>query len=163
MSFGEHTGLVEEVIAFAKGDGLLGRGDPAAGSWEVIRSLDEAKRLAWETPIGDQEFLWTDLREQQMAEVRGATYGKSGFSAVKDALSGNLRTLTQLVERRLDEQHEDLVDDVVGDLNNCAFNRAANGANGFYEQLFAAYRAGGWPCGWAGTFPSGRLVVYFPK
>ncbi|MBA4020313.1 MAG: hypothetical protein C0483_24390 [Pirellula sp.] len=161
MSFGENSELIDEVIAFAKGDGLLGSSEPKATSWEVVHNLDDAKRIAWETPIGDEELLWTDLREQQMAQVRSGTYGNARLSGIEDVLSEQLSTLTTLMERRLDDQHEELVNDVVGDLLNCAFNRAVNGTNGFYEQLFDAYRAGGWPCGWDGNFPSGRLIVYF--
>jgi hypothetical protein len=138
-------------------------GEPAVHPWDVVRDLDEAKTYAWDTPTGDEEFLWTDLREYQMAEIRGATYGQPSFSAIKESLSGNLKIFTMLVRQRLDDCHRELLDDVVGDLYNCAFNRAVNGANGFFEQLFDAYRAGGWPCSWAGEISSGRLIVYFPK
>jgi hypothetical protein len=162
MSYGKNTELVEEIIAFAKGHGLLNGVVPESPQWSVIRDLAEAKRSAWESPIGDDQLLWSDLRERQMAEIRAATYAQPDFSAIRDALSGNLKTLTVLLRRKLDDHHQDLLDDIIGDLNNCAFNRAVNGANGFFEQLFDAYRAGGWPCGWTGNFPVGRLVVYFP-
>ena len=32
----------------------------------------------------------------------------------------------------------------------------------FIERLIELYRLGGYPCGWDGIHPEGRLVVYFP-
>jgi hypothetical protein len=75
-----------------------------------------------------------------------------------------LQTFTFSIKRKLNASHGNLLDDVVGDLYNSAFNRCVRGRNksSFFEKLLAVYRAGGWPCGWDGDYPSGRLAVYLP-
>ena len=157
------TGLAEEVMAFPEGNKLLRSSDNVSLSWHVIHDFEQAKRLAWNTPIGGEEMLWTDIRESVMADVRGATYGNPSLYEMKQSLADRLKYLGVLVRQRLDDRHQELLNDIVGDLFCCALNRSVKGANGFFEQLFNAYQAGGWPCGWDGTFPHGRLIVYFPK
>lgn len=159
MKYGINTLLVEEVIDFAKGNNLLQNQNTNA-DWHVVHDLNEAKRFAWEAMVGPDEYLWTDLRERRMADVRGRSYELEGFTETKETLMGTLKQFTMLVRRKLDDEHSELLDDIVGDLHSCAFTRAVDGASGFFEKLFTAYRAGGWPCGWLGDYPSGQLVVY---
>lgn len=163
MKYGEHTKLVEEVLEFARSGNLLQGGEYYADHWHVIHALDKARHFAWQATVGVEEYLWPDVRELQMSRVKGASYGLVDFTDVRDALGENLKLLTILVGRRLDEAHDELLDDVVADLNNCAFSRAVCGYDGFFEELFAAYTAGGWPCGWRGEFSRGQLVVYVPR
>jgi hypothetical protein len=164
MKYGENTALVEEVIDFARGSGLFQNSDADAdANWHVIHDLDDAMRFAREAVIGPDEYLWTDLRELEMADVWGRSYELEGFAEAEDALTETLELLTMAVRRRLDAEHGELLDDIVGDLYCCAFNRAVIGASGFFERLFKAYRAGGWPCGWLGEYPAGQLVVYVHK
>jgi hypothetical protein len=162
MMYEQHSGLVSEVIGFIRSGPLLRPTSSNLESWHIIRELEDAKGHAWHTPIGQQGYLWTDLRERQMAEVKRVAYNSPDYKEMNEVLIQDMRIITMFARRRLDQQHADLVDDVVSDLFNCAFNRAVNGATGFFEQLFTAYRAGGWPCGWSGDFPNGHLAVYFP-
>ena len=32
-----------------------------------------------------------------------------------------------------------------------------------YEDMFLAYQSGGWPCGWLGKYPEGKIVVFYPS
>ncbi len=115
MKYGIHTALVKEVIDLAKEGDLL-RGDGTNANWHIIHDLDEAKRFAWETTIGPDEYLWTDLREGQMADVIGRSYEVEQFADVDESLTGTLKLFTAFVRRKLDAEHSELLNDIVGDL-----------------------------------------------
>ena len=69
-----------------------------------------------------------------------------------------------MVEAYLPWQFEKLQDDVTADLIHFAFHvsTAKQNALPFYKAMFAAYAAGGWPCGWSDTYPAGQLIVFWP-
>jgi hypothetical protein len=46
------------------------------------------------------------------------------------------------------------------DIACAASQLAAHSPNAFFVDLIDWYRAGHWPCGWDGTYPEGRLIVY---
>src|SRR5262249_17808412 len=141
MNFGTHTPLVQEVLDFAQSGNLLQPDEFARDDrWVVVTSLEEAKVLAWQSPCGIAEYLWTDIREKAMSEIKSATYSRLGFGEVRDNLTKQLQVLTMVVKRRLNQEHRDLLDDIVGDLFNCACNRAANGtADSFFERMVSIY------------------------
>ncbi|HAG44068.1 MAG TPA: hypothetical protein DCL31_12985, partial [Clostridium sp.] len=59
---------------------------------------------------------------------------------------------------------KDIWDDVYSDLINCVKVRAIIGKeNSFFEKKFAVYLSGGWPCGWEGNFPNGKMKVFYLK
>lgn len=164
MRYELNTALVEDVIEFAKSGRLLMPGLPRPPDLCEISNLQDARRLAWEVTYGPEELVWTDIRERAMSIVKGDSYMADGFSDVRQSLTGIVGRLTPIVGRQLPEDHQDLLDDIVGDLCNCAFSRALYGKTaGFFERLFAAYEAGGWPCGWDGDYPSGRMAAYFRR
>lgn len=165
MNFGTHTHLVQEVLDFAKSGNLLQPGELVPDDRRVVvASWEEAKTLAWQSPCGTTGYLWTDIREKATSEVKAATYSLSGFEEVRGNLGKQLQILTMVLKRRLNEDYRELVDDVVGDLFNCAFNRAVNGTGDlFFERMFLIYRSGGWPCGWQGHYPDGKFLAYFPS
>lgn len=57
---------------------------------------------------------------------------------------------------------EFVVRQTAGDLMECCKNRAFNGmTDNFWEQIFAVYRQGLFPCGWLGGFPiEGRMIAW---
>lgn len=60
-------------------------------------------------------------------------------------------------------QYIDIFEEIIGDLHMCALNRLVNGkVDNFYERIFEVYKLGGWPCGWEGEYPEGRVIVYSP-
>ena len=164
---GANAALVQEVIDFAEQGSLL---TPAAElgvrEWEVVSELDEALAHAHRrATIGaDDAMTWTNLREHQSAEALGVTYERPELAGLRD-------TYDELTERfyelggRLNEEHRRLAEEIANDLANIALTRAVFGANPdrLFEQMFQAYRAGGWPCGWLGAYPAGKLVVYDPS
>lgn len=46
------------------------------------------------------------------------------------------------------------------DAGGAAFEIATGNTNKSYMGLMEWYRLGHWPCGWDGTYPKGRLIVY---
>jgi hypothetical protein len=46
------------------------------------------------------------------------------------------------------------------DAGGAAYQIATGNHNGFYLKLMDWYRRGHWRCGWDGTYPQGRLIVF---
>ena len=165
MKYGLHTALVDEVIEFVKSGKIL---NPTIASssnsrWSVVDSFEVATRSACDETFGDEDLLWKDIREREMSTVKGKAYQIDGFKEYRDNLSGLLKTFTMYLKRQLPEDFSDVLDDAIGDLYNCAFNRCVNGAaSSFFESVFEAYKSGCWPCGWDGDYPTGRMRVFRP-
>lgn len=52
---------------------------------------------------------------------------------------------------------------IANDFASIVFSRSVRGTEpGLYERCFDIYQRGGFPCGWQGTYPAGRLVVFVP-
>lgn len=163
-SFGEHAALVSEVLDFAKEGRLLVPGAPTFHC-RLLRSLDSATDYAWRrTNRGD---TWTDLREREVAHVKGVGYREPKLNEVRSDLRRVNDEYFQVIKRRLGVRYRELSSDVHADLMNCALKRAFLGpAAGFLEDMFAVYQSGGWPCGWEGKPWShaqrGHFVVFYP-
>jgi hypothetical protein len=157
---------VDEIMRFAETGPLLQPAGSITGErFRVIDDFDEAKEIAYERTISDDEdaMNWTDLRQSEAAEIRGATYSDPSLAPVRQAMGELLERLTEAVRPRVAPQYADIVDDIVADLRNVAFSRSVFGANErFFDLVWDAYRQGGWPCGWEGEFPTGWLIVYEP-
>ncbi|MED0681268.1 hypothetical protein [Aneurinibacillus thermoaerophilus] len=161
MKYGPNTALVEEVINFVKSGNLLvpTNKDGALKNVHIIIDFERAKALAW-----DEEYGWTDRRENEMSKVMEGYYETEDLKEYKEELDKLLDTFVMYLRRRLKGMYSEIFDDVVADLYNCAFNRAVNGNDyNFFEQLFEVYRKGGWPCGWQDNHPQGKLTAYFPS
>ena len=164
MNYGVHSEAVQEVLDFAKAGPILQPlGKPPAGI-PLVRDFGLAQRMAWEDHYGEDELLWTDIREREMSVVKGKAYTIPGFTEVKENLTSSLKLLTAWLKRKLDESYVVILDDIIADLFNCACARAVDGtSNPFFERLFTIYKAGAWPCGWSGQYPQGHIVAYWPR
>ena len=74
-----------------------------------------------------------------MADVRGRSYETEAFADAKEALTGTLKMFTMLVCRKLDDEHSELLDDIVGDLHSCAFSRAMWMGLTFFSTSFSPH------------------------
>lgn len=163
MRFGLHTHLVEEVIEYARnGELFVGpyRGDTS--SMLIETDFAKAQERAWtQHPDGDYA-IWSDLKEGVKSEVLEKRYQLVGFDAIDNELIKLADELGGILKKRLRRgPYEDLTDEVLADFYDCAYKRAVFGSEPhFFETLYACYRAGGWPCGWKGDYPTGTLVVY---
>jgi hypothetical protein len=164
MTYGRYTPFVNEVIDFAKTGAILAPTAARPNGVMAVEDLAEAEFLATEQAYGEAEYLWTDIRELEMSQIRAHGYQNREVSAWEETLSGQLTLLTPLIRKRLGARYAGLLDDVVADLQNCALVRAIGGKRpGFFETLFSVYAGGGWPCGWDGKYPDGRVASFFPK
>jgi hypothetical protein len=164
MTFSAFDRFVAEVISVATGRELLSGRPPESHSWFVVQSLTEAVRFAKDIEIGENEWLWRDLRAHQMRSVYAECqkFDLNEFNRFVDVLHDILNKVARSLGKRNDRLPEIVVNDATSDLFCCALNRAVNQKQGFFEDLFSAYSAGGWPCGWKGAFPQGQICVYFP-
>jgi|KBSMisStaDraftv2_1062788.scaffolds.fasta_scaffold448252_2 hypothetical protein len=162
MKYGKNTNLVEEVLSFVEKGALLeGVSSEDMSDSTLIRDFAEAKSFAWSQDLSVGELPWVDLREREMRNVLRARYELPDLDAVDNELGNLVDILGAVVLRRLRGTFREIVDDVAGDLYNCAYRRAVLGyKEGLFEEIFDAYKSGGWPCGWKGNFPEGALVVF---
>jgi len=106
---------------------------------------------------------WTDLREDEASKILDATYQDPALGKVRQAVQELWEPLTETLSRRLPAPYAGLLDDIAADLMNSAVSRAVFGAGDhFFDLLWDVYQKGGWPVGWEGNYPDGRLVVYQP-
>ena len=65
--------------------------------------------------------------------------------------------------QQLPAPYQAVVDDIAADLQNIVLSRVVAGVGlNLFDRLWEVYRQGGWPCGWEGAFPAGRLVAFQP-
>jgi len=55
---------------------------------------------------------------------------------------------------------DSLFSDIDADLFNCYLNNKYKKNHPFWNMIEDAYFKGGWPCGWEGKYPEGKLVVF---
>jgi len=161
--YGNYSALVEEVLEFAeKGSLLLSSSlGEEMHNCIVIHDLDLAKKFAWSQTPASSSFSWVELREREMGKVLKARYTLPDFNAIDAALGGLIDSLGTILSKRLRGDYRELIDDVLGDLHNCAYQRAVFGyKDSLFEAVFSIYKLGGWPCGWQGEFPEGKLIVF---
>lgn len=183
MKYGKNTQYVEEVQAYIEETGIFHPGFDDTKDWLIVQDLEEAKEFAWDVP--DEGYSWVAIREWVVSKLKKPTYYDKELKQVRKTLFDDwYETQGPLIMQQLNEKHRKLYDDISADLYNSAFNRLINGPRGFFEQLFDAYRTGGWPCGWQGELyweggvnakperldiewsektENGRFVVYIPR
>lgn len=155
--------LVREVMVIARSGKLLRRQHEYEHSQAVVVDIQRARSLAWEEVYGPEERTWSDIRELEMAQVRARTYSDQQAMRLAEAASTHSTTLLSALRRNMSRDYADLLDDVHSDLYNCIVARAVGGRDfHFFEALLAVYSNGGWPCGWNGEYPAGRIAAYFP-
>lgn len=165
MRFGPHTDLVEEVIDYARTGRLFT--SPYRGDTDAVLiegDFAKAQERSWTQDPEDDYAIWSDLREIVMSKVRGQRNKLSGFNAVGQELPKLGDELSAIFKKRLVRgPYDAIMDEVASDFYRCAYKRAVLGDQShFFETLYECYRAGGWPCGWKGEYPEGKLVVYLP-
>lgn len=164
VRFGNNTNLVEEVIEFVESGEFFRK--PYKGSLENIiveNSFEKAKEFAWSQDLPNCPLTWPDIREQEMSEVMSVRYSLSNFDEEDAALGELVDQFGDVLSKRLKGDYEELLDEIMGDMYNAAYCRAVNGvSDNLLEKIFMIYKNGGWPCGWEGDYPDGKLIVYIP-
>ena len=162
IDIGEYTSLVVEVLEFVNSGKLLKNSNELSFGDDVVTDLSSAKYFAWDKLYGEDEFTWADLRSEKMAEVWDVIYSdEDRYSLIDNNISNIMDEISRTIQSQLNEQHKELLDDIVSDIKGCLYSRAVNGKrNAFFECILSIYRKGGWPCGWEGNWPNGKAIYY---
>jgi hypothetical protein len=161
----EFEPIVDEMLAAVRGDVLLRPTAPLPdGGWLTIDDFRLAEEYVWRryTDDTDDGMSWSDVRGNEEAELLRPTYADPA-----DRLRAAVRELAgqfwEDLMTRLPPPYRAIVDDVASDLCDIALCRALPEAgSGLFQRMWEVYRLGGWPCGWEGAYPAGRLVVFQP-
>jgi hypothetical protein len=164
MIYGEHTGLVQEVADFVCSGRILSGPSTITDQAVVIETgFDDAMQRAWSQDMPEGQLTWKDIRSQEMSKVYAKSYTFPDFPAIDKELIKLPEFFYRCLRRVLPKEFHEIMDEIIGDLYSCAFARAVDGkGSSFFEKLLKVYRDGGWPCGWEGAYPDGRLIVYLP-
>lgn len=159
MKYGHYHNQVKEVIDFSKTFKAVASHDISYFT-KIINDEEKAKYYAYEDVIGEDEYAWKDIKENEMSEVWGKFYELND-----DQKPQNLDMLLKIFSenvRSATTEFNTFLEEIVADLNNCAINRAVNGkTDNFFEKLFKIYKAGYFPCGWDGDYPYGSFIALY--
>lgn len=104
---------------------------------------------AWESL---QDESWTDASFHEQIDQQHPAW-IAAYDKVKQIISAS-------------ENDYELEDGVFAsmqaayDAGGAAYEIAVNKNEGYYQKLIKWYQLGHWPCGWEGTFPKGKLIIF---
>lgn len=127
--------------------------------------FDECKELAYDYDeyfIDDEYYTWNDLKELEMEKIREIIYKHENYKIINEELRKiGIRNISKMA---ISNECKEVWDDIYNDLINCIKVRAVIGEkDNFFEKIFQVYLSGGWPFGWDGDYPNGKLKVYYLK
>ena len=161
--FGKNNQAVQWVLDFIESGKLLFAGELPKGIDAVI--IHDLKKIPTDEDYeqyGEDTYVWRDIIEEEISE----------FFCIKISLDIH-RFLSDLVielERKykktfLRKYKKACLDkEIPGLLGYIIQCRVVMGKkHKFFETLFEILKSGGYPCGWEGHYPEGKLIVYYPK
>ncbi len=169
--FGQFSSSVTEVLDFVQHHGILQKpfDGPLDGKLQIhlVSTLEDIERFR--DPDADMaeikgDINWSDILSRMEDEFHDARESHPGV--FDEQLRENIRCASGQLWSTFDQQLSPIlpeieVSNVDGFFYSIMLLRAVNGAtDSFSEQLFDLYRANGYPCGWRGAFPDGKIVVY---
>lgn len=172
QQFGPNTPAVLEVIEFASARRILSKPFQAHVindfETEVVYSLDTVYRFRYGQHLPNPD-RWSTV--ERWFDIKGADM--QVFDVASEEVSGYWSTIRPLIVSKADEVLDWLteqlssllprreIEHIADDLEMIMAFRAVFGHNSLlYERLFRVYCAYGHPCGWIGSYPDGRLIVY---
>ena len=162
MKFSENTPLVEEVMDFIRKSKMFNKTTFHVDNLEVINDFNEAQNLAWSQDSSEVDTVWEYVKSQEAESIVERVYDLE-LVTQQDDLYDYFSDHDNYSNDFIPFDYIDINEEVEGDLTMCALNRLVNGkTDNFYEKIFEVYKAGGWPCGWKGTYPNGEVIVYVP-
>lgn len=164
--FDSNTILVEEIIKSVKEMKLYKKNSQNVENVLVINDFEKAKFLAYDN-LGykmnsEDGYSWNDIRELVMSEVNEDKYSMENYKEFNKKID----EYELLIEKdlKIAKEYRETWDDAYADIVNCAICRGIYGQNdSLFEKLYNVYKSGGWPCGFEGNFPEGKLIAFYPK
>jgi len=169
VNFGESNTKVQEVVEFVRSGRILQEGSlPDKVNAKVIHRLEEIPqeedyyhnvdiRLTWKDILYEAESHIFDDRRRKWGRARNFPYGQffeSFLSETRDFYASRIASIYLKYQ---------IHDSIAYYLTCCAEARCVAGAdNVLFETIFTVVKSGGYPCGWEGKYPKGRMIVYYP-
>lgn len=169
--FGLHSALVEEVLTFVENKGVLREpyrvvDDQTVISTRTVNSLEDIDRFRdpdWPNSEVIGDMAWLDI--QRVDEHTYCSQEKT--LRITEQIKHSLSLYATTIYCCLSKQFggllpENEINRMGGTFDAILYTRALFGADleRWHEKLFRVYQAGGYPCGWAGAYPDGELIVY---
>jgi len=158
----ENQIYIDEVLEFLDAGSLFVQKQFECNEFVVITELSAAETYAFSQDEDDVDIVWADLISHQRSEINKTLYklpDYKTFSANLDKIQ-----LYRYVSRSKNKFVTEYSDYIEGDFEGVLRARALVGKqNKFFEQQLLAYQMGGWPCGWSGNYPDGKMIVYLPS
>jgi len=167
--FNFNTSAIDDVIRLIEGRGLLPR-DVRPPDWLGIKPIYSVEDILdeYREPQLDVEGHrnWRDLRIFQLHVFydfrRETGIDRHQYALDMEAIDNKLSPLME--EQLVGRLPEDFVFEIIEDLNMIRRFRGVLGETPhMMNTLFMMYRSGGYPCGWDGNFPGGKMVVYYSR
>lgn len=156
--------LVQEVIDFVNKDNFL-QGFSCNSTDQLIVETDfkKATNYAIEQLIDHANLCWLDIRQQENAKVYGKLYQYPDHSQLSERIYKLSEPFLKQLKFKIPAVYQEVIEDILGDMCCILENRLINGlTDNLFEQMFQVYKRGGWPCGWKGNYPEGKMIVFSP-
>lgn len=104
---------------------------------------------------------WDIVRSSQIINME-ERYSGDPYELIMEIFKYVSRKLknSNIKDKALDERIPYLIDSINDDFCKIIFNEYCSINNQFFNNLLQVYLAGGWPCGWEGQYPKGKLVIF---
>lgn len=164
-----NNSAMDDVIRLIEGQGLLRR-DVVAPDWlgvKPIYSIEDISDDYREPSLELEDYTnWRDLRKFQLYAYYDFTREKKidgrQYELDMEVIDDQLHPLME--QQILGQIPEEFVIEIEQDLNMIRRFRGVLGETPhMMNTLFMMYRSGGYPCGWDGKFPEGKMVVYYSR
>ena len=157
--------LIEESLSLVDNIKLFTEKQSVIEGIVEYYDFEKCKEFAYdydEYLVNDEYYTWQDIKDLQMASVKEEVYKYENYKIINEKLRKiGIKNVSKIA---LSSECKEIWDDVYNDIINCIKARAILGKNNdFFEKIFEIYLSGGWPCGWEGKFPNGKVKVFYPK
>lgn len=168
-TFGNYSSAVEEVIAFVENHNVLAKPyepiDEQIGmATRKIFNLDDVDRYRdpdWPNAAIASDMAWIDIQRTDQ-HLFSSKWSEEFTNVTQPALEPVQRQMWQILEDQFSGVLPEIeIGEIDGFFRHLQYLRGASGqTDSFDERLYKVYQAGGYPCGWAGSFPEGELIVF---
>lgn len=159
----ENNNLIEESLKLIESMKLFTTRQNQLNELIELNGFEECKELAFdfdEYLVDDEYLTWQDIKELEMANVKEELYKYENYKEINEKLRKiGMQKISEII---YSNECREVWDDVYNDLMNCVKVRGILGKeNLLFEKIFEVYLSGGWPCGWEGNFPNGKIKAFY--